>query len=47
MVLYKYQMLILPVTFYLMPLIWTATYLSNIGFLEITGLFDGVSIRLF
>ena len=34
MVLYKYQMLIWPVTFYLMPLIWTATYLSKHWFLR-------------
>ena len=36
-----------PVTFYPRPLIWTATYLSNFFFSEITGLFDGLFIRLF
>ena len=37
-----------PVTFYPRPLIWTATYLSNYFFFsEITGLFDGLFIRLF
>ena len=47
MALYKYQMSSWPVTFYPMPLIWTATTYINIGFSDITGLFDGVFIRLF
>ena len=47
--LIKYQMSSWPVTFYPRPLIWTATYLwyLNIFFSEITGLFDGLFIRLF